>query len=72
MASIVRPRTVRGENSTTTATTAARQIQPSALWAKSAGHERWYYWYVTLCILGSLVVYATMRETRGTRLTDGG
>jgi MFS transporter, MHS family, alpha-ketoglutarate permease len=36
-----------------------------ALWAKSAGHERWFYWYVTACVAGSLVVYATMRETRG-------
>jgi MHS family alpha-ketoglutarate permease-like MFS transporter len=35
-----------------------------ALWAKSAGHESWYYWYVTLCIAASLVVYATMPETR--------
>ena len=36
-----------------------------ALWARSIGHERWFYWYVTACIFGSLVVYATMRETRG-------
>jgi MHS family alpha-ketoglutarate permease-like MFS transporter len=36
-----------------------------ALWAKSVGHESWYYWYVTVCIAGSLVVYGTMRETRG-------
>jgi MFS transporter, MHS family, alpha-ketoglutarate permease len=35
-----------------------------ALWFKSIGHERWYYWYVTLCIAGSLVVYATMPDTR--------
>ena len=35
-----------------------------ALWAKSAGHEEWFYWYVTLCVLASLVVYATMPETR--------
>jgi MHS family alpha-ketoglutarate permease-like MFS transporter len=35
-----------------------------ALWAKSVGHERWFYWYVTLCIAASLVVYVTMRETR--------
>ena len=34
-----------------------------ALRAKSIGHERWYYWYVTLCIAGSLLVYATMGET---------
>lgn len=36
-----------------------------ALWARSIGHERWFYWYVTACIAASLVVYATMRETRG-------
>jgi MHS family alpha-ketoglutarate permease-like MFS transporter len=35
-----------------------------ALWAKSMGHERWFYWYVTLCIAASLTVYVTMRETR--------
>jgi MHS family alpha-ketoglutarate permease-like MFS transporter len=35
-----------------------------ALWAKSAGHERWFYWYVTFCIAASLIVYITMRETR--------
>ncbi|HVD05303.1 MAG TPA: MFS transporter [Gemmatimonadaceae bacterium] len=35
-----------------------------ALWAKSVGHESWYYWYVTLCIVASLAVYATMPETR--------
>lgn len=35
-----------------------------ALWAKRAGHEAWFYWYVTGCIAASLVVYATMPETR--------
>jgi MFS transporter, MHS family, alpha-ketoglutarate permease len=40
-----------------------------ALWAKSAGHETWFYWYVTACILGSLVVYGLMRETRSVDLT---
>jgi MHS family alpha-ketoglutarate permease-like MFS transporter len=35
-----------------------------ALWAKSVGRERWFYWYVTLCIAASLMVYVTMRETR--------
>ena len=35
-----------------------------ALWAKSVGHERWFYWYVTACIAASLAVYATMPETR--------
>jgi len=35
-----------------------------ALWAKSVGHEAWYYWYVTACVAASLAVYATMPETR--------
>jgi MHS family alpha-ketoglutarate permease-like MFS transporter len=37
-----------------------------ALWAKSIGHERWFYWYVTICIAASLAVYITMPETRTT------
>jgi len=35
-----------------------------ALWFKNMGHEAWFYWYVTACIAASLVVYATMPETR--------
>ena len=35
-----------------------------ALWAKSLGHESWYFWYVTGCIAMSLIVYVTMPETR--------
>jgi MHS family alpha-ketoglutarate permease-like MFS transporter len=35
-----------------------------ALWFKNAGHESWFYWYVTACIVGSLLVYATMPETQ--------
>jgi len=35
-----------------------------ALWFKSMGREHWFYWYVTACIFTSLVVYATMPETR--------
>ena len=34
-----------------------------ALWFKTIGHEQWFYWYVTACIAGSLVVYVTMRES---------
>jgi MFS transporter, MHS family, alpha-ketoglutarate permease len=37
-----------------------------ALWAKSIGHERWFYWYVTTCIAASLAVYVAMPETRET------
>ena len=34
-----------------------------ALYFKNIGHERWFYWYVTACIVGSLLVYVTMRES---------
>jgi MHS family alpha-ketoglutarate permease-like MFS transporter len=34
-----------------------------ALWFKNIGHESWFYWYVTACIAGSLIVYATMQES---------
>ena len=35
-----------------------------ALWFKNMGHETWFFWYVTACVAMSLVVYATMPETR--------
>ena len=35
-----------------------------ALWLKQAGRETDFYWYVTACIGVSLIVYATMRDTR--------
>jgi MFS transporter, MHS family, alpha-ketoglutarate permease len=35
-----------------------------ALWLKQAGRETDFYWYVSGCIAVSLVVYATMRDTR--------
>ena len=35
-----------------------------ALWAKNAGHEAWFFWYVTICVVLSLGVYATMPETQ--------
>ena len=41
-----------------------------ALWAKNAGHERWYFWYVTLCVAMSLAVYATMPETQRAMADD--
>jgi MHS family alpha-ketoglutarate permease-like MFS transporter len=40
-----------------------------ALWAKKAGHEPWFFIYVSACILCSLCVYALMRETRNRPLT---
>lgn len=35
-----------------------------ALWARQAGREGWYFWYVTALVAGSLAVYVTMPETR--------
>src|SRR5690606_10230322 len=35
-----------------------------ALWLKSRGIERAFYWYVTAAIAVSLVVYVRMRDTR--------
>lgn len=35
-----------------------------ALWFKQQGHESWFYWYVAVCILISLVVYASMKDTK--------
>ncbi|WP_242113261.1 MFS transporter [Luteimonas aquatica] len=35
-----------------------------ALWFKQIGHEPWFYWYVTGCTALSLLVYATMRDTK--------
>jgi MFS family permease len=35
-----------------------------ALQFKAMGHETWFYWYVTACMLVSLVVYALMRDTK--------
>jgi MFS transporter, MHS family, alpha-ketoglutarate permease len=35
-----------------------------ALWFKSIGHERWFYYYLTAVIAVSLLVYVGMRDTR--------
>lgn len=35
-----------------------------ALWFKSIGRERWFYYYLTGCIAVSLVVYLFMRDTK--------
>jgi len=37
-----------------------------ALWLKNAGHEQWFYWYITICIACSLLVYLFMKDTRDT------
>jgi MFS transporter, MHS family, alpha-ketoglutarate permease len=41
-----------------------------ALWAKNAGHESLFYWYVTFCIFISLIVYFLMKDTKKTSLLD--
>ena len=41
-----------------------------ALWAKNAGHETWLFWYVTVCVVLSLGVYATMPETQRAMADD--
>ena len=35
-----------------------------ALWFKNTGHESYFYFYVTFCILISLVLYTTMKDTK--------
>ncbi len=41
-----------------------------ALWSKEAGHESGYYWYTTLCIFISLLVYVFMKDTRNAGLME--
>jgi MFS transporter, MHS family, alpha-ketoglutarate permease len=36
------------------------------LWFKSIGMESGFYWYVTVCVFGSLLVYISMREPQRT------
>lgn len=36
----------------------------AALWFKSIGHESYFYWYVTFCVLISLILYTTMKDTK--------
>ena len=43
-----------------------------ALQFKDWGHETWFYWYVTACIACSLLVYATMRDTKHHSRIDAG
>lgn len=35
-----------------------------ALWLKDMQHENYYYWYITICIFISLMVYAGMKDTK--------
>jgi MHS family alpha-ketoglutarate permease-like MFS transporter len=41
-----------------------------ALWFKGAGMESGYYWYVATCVLISLLVYSTMKDTRDNSAMD--
>ncbi|AHH96358.1 MFS transporter [Kutzneria viridogrisea] len=41
-----------------------------ALWLKQAGHETVFFYYVAGCILVSLIVYLTMRETSKDSVLD--
>lgn len=41
-----------------------------ALYFKKAGYESLFYWYVTGCILISLIVYAVVRDTKHTSHID--
>lgn len=35
-----------------------------ALLFKNEHHQQWFYWYVTICIALSLILYTTMNDTR--------
>lgn len=37
-----------------------------ALWLKKLGIEHYFYWYITICILFSLLVYVRMKDTKET------
>lgn len=37
-----------------------------ALWLKKLGAEHYFYWYITACILFSLLVYVRMKDTKET------
>ena len=39
-------------------------VDSVALGFKSAGHETWFYYYLTGCIATSLLVYLFMRDTK--------
>lgn len=41
-----------------------------ALWFKDIGHEGWFYWYVTLLIFLSLLVYTFMGDTKHSSRID--
>ncbi len=42
-----------------------------ALWLKNIGHETWFYWYITLGIFVSLIMFISMKDTRMANKMDG-
>lgn len=38
--------------------------EPMALLFKDEGHQEWFYWYVSICIGISLIIYSTMIDTK--------
>ena len=43
-----------------------------ALAFKNDHHAEWFYWYVTICIVLSLILYVTMNDTRKHSKIEGG
>lgn len=43
-----------------------------ALWFKNNHRAEWFYWYVTICIVLSLILYITMNDTRKHSKIEGG
>jgi MHS family alpha-ketoglutarate permease-like MFS transporter len=43
-----------------------------ALWFKDAGHENWFYWYVTIMCAISFLTALTMLQRRPTYLQSAG
>lgn len=41
-----------------------------ALWLKNKGHESYFYWYITICIFLSLLLYLFMKDTRKTSVIN--
>jgi len=41
-----------------------------ALWFKDAGHEPYFYWYITGCIFLSLMMYLFMKDTKMTSMLN--
>jgi len=45
-------------------------VEYVALYLEQIGHERWFYIYVSVAILGSLIAYVRMRETKHSSLIN--